>query len=194
MQQNSRFQLFQFIFKENNHVVISWESKIGLGSLQVQLSINRDFFPETPNVYSIYFSYFFESVIYIKFLCVRTKVFFTILVASDSHKSYLYSLHVPNLLSVSETIFPSPEVKNWKDALQTWVGQNLETGLVKRLKTALAMGHNSVGDTAPYLRTEREPFPKLTHYQRRTKSRNTVMLIVYHAISRTSHKSFSSSP
>jgi len=54
-----------------------------------------------------------------------------ILIESDSHRSYLYSLHVPNLLSVSETIFPSPEVKNWKDALHIWVGQNLETGLVK---------------------------------------------------------------
>jgi hypothetical protein len=67
-QRYSRFQLFQFIFKENGHVVISWESKIGLGSLRVHLSINHDFFsPETPKVYSIYLSYFFESFTYIKF-------------------------------------------------------------------------------------------------------------------------------
>jgi hypothetical protein len=62
-------------------------------------------------VYSIYLSYFFESVIYIKFSCIRTKVFYMILIESDSHRTYLYSLHVPNLLSVSETIFPSLEVK-----------------------------------------------------------------------------------
>jgi len=52
------------------------------------------------------------------------------------------------------------------------------------------MGHNSVGDTALHLRTEREPFPKRTHHQRRTKSRNKVMLIVYHTKSRTSHRAF----
>jgi len=84
---------------------------------------------------------------------------------------------VPNLRSVSKTIFPSPEVKNWKDTLHIWVGQNLETGLVTWLKTAVAMGHNSVGDTAVHLRTEREPFLKCTHYQR-TKSRNAVMLSI----------------
>jgi len=91
---------------------------------------SRFFFPETPKVYSVYLSYFFESVIYIKFSCIRTKVFYLTLIDSDSYKSNLYSLLVPNL-SVSETIFHSTEVKNWKDALHICVGQNLETGLVK---------------------------------------------------------------
>ena len=100
---------------------------------------------------------------------------------------------VPNLLSVSETIFPSPEVKNWKDTLHIWVRQNLEIGLVIWLKTAVAMKHNSVSDTAVHLRTEIEPFLKRTHYQR-TKCRNTVMLNVHHTINRTRNKSFSSSP
>jgi len=78
-----------------------------------------------------------------------------ILTDSDSHRPYLYLLCVPNLLSVSGAIFPSPEVKKWKDALHIWVGQNLEIELVKWLKTAVAMGHNSVVDTALHLRTER---------------------------------------
>jgi len=54
-----------------------------------------------------------------------------ILTDSDSHRPYLYLLCVPNLLSVSGAIFPSPEVKKWKDALHIWVGQNLEIELVK---------------------------------------------------------------
>jgi hypothetical protein len=131
MQQNSRFQLFQFFFKENGHVVTSLESKIELGLLQVQLSINHDFFPETPKVYSIYLRYFFESVIYIKYPCIHTKVFYKILIDSDTHRSYFYSLHVPNLHSVLETIFPRTEVKNLTDVLHIWVGENLETELVK---------------------------------------------------------------
>ena len=120
-----------------------------------------------------------------------TKVFYMRLIASDSHRSPLYSLHVPTLpLSVSETIFPSPEVKN----LHVWVGQNPESGLVHWLKTVVAIGHNSVGDTALHLRTEREAFPKFYDYQRRKKSGNTIMLIIYQIITVTIHKNFSSSP
>jgi hypothetical protein len=99
-----------------------------------------------------------------------------ILIASDSHRSALYSLHVPDLLSVSETFFPSPDVP------------------AKRLKTSVAIGHNSEGDAALRLRKERQLFPKLSNYQRRKKSTNTIMLNVNCIICKTIHTSFYSSP
>jgi len=131
-QRYSRFQLFQFIFKENGHVVISWESKIGLGSLRVHLSINHDFFfPKLRKFILFILATSLNPSLTLSFSCIRTKVFYKILTDSDSHRPYLYLLCVPNLVSLSETIFPSPEVKKWKDALHICVGQNLETGLVK---------------------------------------------------------------
>jgi hypothetical protein len=161
-----------------------------MGLLRVQLSINHNFFPETSNVYAIYLSYFFESFIYIKFSCIRTKVFYVILIASDSHRSALYSLHVTDLLSVLETLFPSPDVKNCKDTLHVWIGRNLETAPAKRLKTSVAIGHNSESDAALHLRKERQPFPKRSNYQRRKKSTNTIMLNVNHITCKTIHTSF----
>jgi len=95
MQKKSRFELFQFIFKENGHLASSWESKIGLGSLQVQPPINHDFFPKLRKIILFILATSLNLI----------KVFYTILIDSDPHLLHLYSLHVTNLLSLFQRLY-----------------------------------------------------------------------------------------